>query len=109
MIVLAELYKPQGEWRERAACRGFPPGMFFPNDESPDAEPKAVCASCSVRVDCLFDALLAREVEGVRGGLNERERKSLVRRVRRNVRLGRSPGLMAAVSVLAPSESCRGA
>jgi WhiB family transcriptional regulator, redox-sensing transcriptional regulator len=104
MTMYAEVQRPRGGWREQAACRGCPPAVFFPSDETEDNEAKAVCASCPVRVDCLFDALLAREIEGVRGGLNERERKTLVRRVRRNVRLGRSPGLMAAVSVMGPAE-----
>ncbi len=107
--MFAEVPRPEGDWREQAECRGCPPAMFFPLDESEDAEPKAVCASCAVRTDCLIDALLARETQGIRGGLNERERKSLVRRVRRNVRLGRSPGLMAAVAVLEPRQPARSA
>jgi hypothetical protein len=80
--------------------------MFFPLDED-DAAPKAVCGSCPVRTDCLVDALIARETQGVRGGLNERERRSLVRRVRRNVRLGRSPGLLAAVSIVPDAQASR--
>jgi WhiB family redox-sensing transcriptional regulator len=101
-----EVQGPQGAWRDQAACHGCPPAMFFPSDERDDAEPKAVCADCPVRIDCLFDALLSRETEGIRGGLNERERKSLVRRARRSVRLGRSPGLVAALSAaVAPSAS----
>lgn len=105
--MFAEVPRPDGGWRDRAACRGCPPAMFFPGDESEDEAPKAVCASCGVRVDCLVDALLARETQGVRGGLNERERKSLVRRARRNVRLGRSPGLLAAAASTALQEPRR--
>ncbi|MBV8951565.1 MAG: WhiB family transcriptional regulator [Actinobacteria bacterium] len=105
--MFAEVSKPDDSWRDAAACRGCPPAMFFPVDETDDDAPKAVCAACAVRADCLLDALLARETQGVRGGLNERERKSLVRRVRRNVRLGRSAGLLAAVSSVAPPERPR--
>lgn len=105
--MFAEVPRPQSEWRDQAACRGCPPAMFFPLDEREDAEPKAVCRSCCVRFDCLVDALFQRETQGIRGGLNERERKSLVRRVRRNVRLGRSPSLMAAVELLEPHQPAR--
>jgi WhiB family redox-sensing transcriptional regulator len=75
-----------GTWRESAACLGCAPSLFFPRDETEDAVPKAVCARCTVRVDCLVDAVLAREHEGVRGGLNERERRSISRKAKRRAR-----------------------
>jgi WhiB family transcriptional regulator, redox-sensing transcriptional regulator len=73
-------------WRESAACLGCAPSLFFPRDETEDAVPKAVCARCTVRVDCLVDAVLTREHEGVRGGLNERERRSISRKAKRRAR-----------------------
>jgi WhiB family redox-sensing transcriptional regulator len=41
---------------------------------------KAICAGCTVRIDCLADALDSRTEFGVWGGLTERERRMLLRR-----------------------------
>lgn len=66
------------EWRERAACLGEDPGLFFP--ESPDevAAPLALCAGCDVQAECLDYALHA-PVLGVWGGRSERARMRLRR------------------------------
>jgi len=39
---------------------------------------KAICASCSVRKDCLEYALRIREPHGIWGGLNELERRGML-------------------------------
>jgi WhiB family redox-sensing transcriptional regulator len=79
-------------WQFRAACRGedaslfFAPGYFERKEEKELREvgAKAICARCPVRVDCLEYALRIREPHGVWGGLNEMERRVLLReRVRR--------------------------
>ena len=75
------------EWRERAACLPYSAVLFFGIDdnESPverrtrEDEAKAICAECIVRTECLEYALAIREPYGIWGGLNEIERKSLVR------------------------------
>jgi hypothetical protein len=87
----------RSEWREAAACLGCSPSLFFPRDEAEEAVPKAVCARCLVRVDCLVDAILGREHEGVRGGLNERERRSLGRKAKRRAR---QAGCSSAVALM---------
>jgi WhiB family redox-sensing transcriptional regulator len=87
-------------WRESAACLGCAPSLFFPRDECEDAVPKAVCARCSVRVDCLVDAILTREHEGVRGGLNERERRSLSRKAKRRARQAGCSTLVALMTCI---------
>ena len=70
-------------WRNRAACRGIDPDIFFPVTDE-DAEPaKAVCNACPVREACLEFALAAREREGVWGGATERERRRIVRQRRK--------------------------
>jgi WhiB family redox-sensing transcriptional regulator len=70
-------------WRNRAACRGIDPDIFFPVTDD-DAEPaKAVCNVCPVREACLEFALAAREREGVWGGATERERRRIVRQRRK--------------------------
>ena len=70
-------------WRNRAACRGIDPDIFFPVTDE-DAEPaKAICDACPVREACLEFALAAREREGVWGGATERERRRIIRQRRK--------------------------
>ncbi len=70
-------------WRNRAACRGIDPDIFFPvTDEEAEAA-KAICNVCPVREACLEFALAAREREGVWGGATERERRRIVRQRRK--------------------------
>jgi WhiB family redox-sensing transcriptional regulator len=74
-------------WQYRAACRGEEAELFFaPNyferkeeKEAREARAKAVCARCEVRPECLEYALRTREPHGIWGGLNEVERKALLR------------------------------
>lgn len=78
------LYGTYG-WQERANCRGVSAESFF----SPDSErrgerlerekrAKACCRGCEVIDACLRHALVARETDGVWGGLSSRERSLLV-------------------------------
>jgi len=70
-------------WRNRAACKGIDPEIFFPVSEE-DAEPaKEICAVCPVRESCLEHALANREREGIWGGFTERERRRIVRQRRK--------------------------
>lgn len=57
----------------------FPPPQFERKDEKLEREQraKAICATCSVRSDCLDYALQIREQHGIWGGLNESERKAI--------------------------------
>ena len=72
------------QWRQFARCLGADPEIFYPPSESDEAaeEAKAVCMVCPVREPCLEHAITAREKQGVWGGLNERERRRLVRQRR---------------------------
>jgi WhiB family redox-sensing transcriptional regulator len=58
----------------------FPPAHFERKDEKLDRErrAKAICATCSVRRDCLDYALRIREPHGIWGGHNELERRALL-------------------------------
>ena len=71
------------KWRQRAACRGIDPDIFYPVSEDDAEEAKAICAQCPVRQVCLEFALVNREREGVWGGLLERERRRLARQRRK--------------------------
>ena len=72
---------PAGWWRPLAACRGLDPELFFTRKGESTAEAKAVCDSCPVEGPCLVAALEAGEKFGVWGGLSERERRRLRRRL----------------------------
>jgi WhiB family redox-sensing transcriptional regulator len=64
-------------WRDRAACRGADPDLFFP-ERGESADPaRQVCARCPVRQPCLAYALDNGITHGVWGGLTERERRVL--------------------------------
>lgn len=75
-------------WQVKAACRGpqaavfFPPPQFERKDEklAREAQAKDICASCPVRRPCLDYAVDIREPHGIWGGLNEAERKELIKR-----------------------------
>ncbi len=66
-------------WRDIALCREVDPEIFFPPRGSSARPAKQVCGACSVRAECLEEALsyFAQDDYGIRGGLSERERKRL--------------------------------
>jgi len=70
-------------WRDRAACRGLDPSIFYPPSEEEVEPAKAVCEDCGVRQPCLEFALTVREREGIWGGATERERRRIIRQRRR--------------------------
>ena len=74
-------------WQFDAACRGedatlvFAPNYFEKRYEKDgrEAKAKAICARCPVRADCLEYSLKVRETHGIWGGLNEVERRHVLR------------------------------
>lgn len=71
-------------WRQRAACRGADPDIFYPASDE-EAEPaKAICGQCPVRQPCLEYALANRERDGIWGGATERERRRIIRQRRKS-------------------------
>ena len=72
-------------WRDRAACLGQDPELFFPDGNTGPAlvqteEAKAVCSRCEVAETCLKWALESGQEAGVWGGMSEGERRALKRR-----------------------------
>lgn len=65
-------------WMARAACRGMPIELFFPERGASTKEAKATCAGCPVQTDCLDYALEIgeRNITGVWGGTSGREKGS---------------------------------
>ncbi len=70
-------------WRQRAACKGVDPDIFYPASDEEAEEAKAICALCPVREACLEYALANRERDGVWGGATERERRRMIRQRRK--------------------------
>jgi WhiB family redox-sensing transcriptional regulator len=68
-------------WQERALCAQTDPEAFFPEKGGSTREAKRVCGGCEVRSECLEYALAHDERFGIWGGLSERERRKLKRRV----------------------------
>ena len=71
-------------WRQRGACRGLEPDIFYPATDEEAGPAKAVCGTCSVREACLEFALDTRENEGIWGGTTERERRRMLRQRRKH-------------------------
>lgn len=70
-------------WRQRGACNGLDPTIFFPDSDEATEEAKSICALCPVRLSCLEHALASRERDGVWGGTTEKERRRIIRQRRR--------------------------
>jgi WhiB family redox-sensing transcriptional regulator len=62
------------EWLARAACASADLRLFFGEDFEAEAEAKAVCGTCSVRLRCLLWAMATSTEHGIYGGLNPEER-----------------------------------
>ena len=77
----APSYDPAMGWQERALCAQTDPEAFFPEKGGSTREAKRVCTGCEVRAECLEYALEHDERFGIWGGLSERERRKLKRRV----------------------------
>ena len=68
-------------WQEQALCAQTDPEAFFPEKGGSTREAKKICLSCEVRTECLEYALASDERFGIWGGLSERERRRLKKRV----------------------------
>ena len=62
------------DWTARAACKGTDPDELFVQGAAQNRA-KLICRGCTVRTECLADALDNRIEFGVWGGMTERERR----------------------------------
>ncbi len=75
-------------WRASAACQGSTAAAFYPPNTTEtrderlrrEASARELCGRCAVRQACLEYALYVQEPYGIWGGLNEMERRRLLRR-----------------------------
>jgi WhiB family redox-sensing transcriptional regulator len=72
---------PVPKWHEQALCAQTDPEAFFPEKGGSIRQAKRICGRCEVKDECLRHALVHDERYGVWGGLSERERRRLKRRV----------------------------
>lgn len=89
-----------GDWRDRAACLGVNPELFFPAGSGDDSyhttgndeinAVKKICRMCPVRAACLDEALARGERWGIWGGTTAAERRGTAR-VRTKVAAGMCP------------------
>lgn len=69
------------DWQEQALCAQTDPEAFFPEKGGSTREAKRICQACGVRDECLEYALAHDERFGIWGGLSERERRRLKKRL----------------------------
>jgi WhiB family redox-sensing transcriptional regulator len=83
-VLREAVWTREAVWRERGACKGLDPQIFYPETDEDADTAKRVCAQCHVQTACLEYALQFREREGVWGGTTERERRRIIRQRRRS-------------------------
>lgn len=74
-------------WRVDARCRQKNAGFFFAPPEhenraektARESAARALCAACQVQQQCLDYALTVQEPHGIWGGMNELERRRVLR------------------------------
>lgn len=85
------------QWMSDAVCRGTDTQVFFAHSEGDaqnnpnvralaDTAKKAFCTKCPVQEACLNYALATYQRDGIWGGMTEKERTSLRRRIARDKR-----------------------
>ena len=68
-------------WQSDSLCAQTDPEAVFPEKGGSTRDAKKICTSCEVRTQCLQYALANDERFGIWGGLSERERRKLRKRV----------------------------
>jgi WhiB family redox-sensing transcriptional regulator len=75
------------DWRHDSTCRNEDPELFFPTGRSGSVtydvqviQAKAVCGRCPVVTACLEWALTNSRDDGIWGGMDPTERRTLKRR-----------------------------
>jgi len=64
-------------WEDEASCKGQT-SLFFPDEEDPEYRKKifsakSICENCTVKIDCLTNAIVNNERVGVWGGMTLRQ------------------------------------
>ena len=78
----------RADWMQFAECRGMDPELFHPLRGEASAHIKAVCRDCPVIHQCREMAMADHTLQGVWGGMSERQRRD--ERQRRMIRRNRA-------------------
>lgn len=67
----------ESSWQKDSLCREYPRLDFFPPESDIPAvkAAKKVCKDCLVRTECLDNAILTKQPDGIWGGFTTTERK----------------------------------
>ncbi len=76
------------DWMQFAECRGIDPELFHPLRGEASEHIKAICKDCPVIIQCREMALADHTLQGVWGGMSERQRRD--ERNRRSTRQSRA-------------------
>ena len=68
-------------WVVFSACRDKDEALFFPETPGAERQALAICATCPVSIECLEYALEADIRFGIWGGMTEKQRRRLARRL----------------------------
>lgn len=80
-MIDSQISIPPPPWTAQALCAEIDPELFFPEKGGSTREAKAMCGRCDVRERCLDYALANHERFGIWGGMSERDRRKLPRRL----------------------------
>lgn len=69
------------DWQHYARCRGLDPDRFFARGSARSQPAIEICQRCRVREECLQFALDSEVEFGIWGGMTERQRRALRRRM----------------------------
>jgi len=84
------------EWTRDALCAQVDPELWFPDKGGSTRPAKRICRDCPVLAECRDYALARGDLDGVWGGLSERERRRLRGHARRTRADTAEPGRAAA-------------
>lgn len=72
------------DWMDDALCREVDPELFHPTHEyNFGHKAKEVCRQCKAQSECLSWAIANPDMQGVLGGMTERERNEYRKRFKR--------------------------
>lgn len=57
------------KWQADAACVGTDPELWFSEDDPSIVHAQSICAQCTVRDECIAEAIASSTADGIRGGV----------------------------------------
>lgn len=73
------------DWMKQGNCKDLQDlDVFFRHDKISRFQAKKICSDCPVKEECLNQAFMNKEEYGVWGGLDEVERRSIARRMKKD-------------------------